>query len=123
MKTLFDTEIEEPNSKAKNASRRKVQAWCKILGNRQRLGHRERYSFVKWAYNQAKTQDKLSEADLAYVWRVCQLANARIMRATLKRAQLYESAIQQNRDGTIGPYSPRHFAKIIADCECSKCRK
>lgn len=103
--------------------RRKIQAWCKILGNRQRLEHRERFSFVKWAYRQARDVDKLRPQDLVYLRKVCRLADARIERATLKRAHDYEQAILAYRLPDCRLPLPDMFQHIIAQCECSKCQK
>jgi len=123
MKDLFEQEIEEIEADKTQYERRKLQAWGKIIGNRQRLGHRERFSFTAWCYQQAKDKDKLSEKSLAYLSTVCRLKDAKIARATLKRAKAYEQAILDLRAVGLTDNYRLAYQPIIQSCECSKCLK
>jgi len=115
--------VPKTDPKPESYYRGKLQAWCKILGNRRRIAHYDRFSFIKWAYGQARDKDKLREEDLAYLDKVCQIAKARVTRITLKRAKQYENAIiGYRKDDTEFP-EPRHFKDIIEKCSCSKCIK
>ena len=123
MKDLFEQEIEEIEADKTQYERRKLQAWGKIIGNRQRLGHRERFSFTSWCYHQAKDKDKLSEKSLAYLSTICRLKDAKIARATLKRAKAYEQAILDLRAVGLTDNYRLAYQPIIQSCECSKCLK
>ena len=123
MKDLFEQEIEDLTDKTSQYERRKLQAWSKIIGNRQRLGHRERFSFTAWCYQQAKNKDKLSERSLAYLSTVCRLKDQKIARATLKRAKAYEQAILDLRAAGLTDNYRLAYEPIIQDCQCSNCLK
>lgn len=120
MAEMFERE-KQTDKKDEQYYRKKVQAWCKIMGNRQRIAHRERHSFINWCLNQAKVADQLRPKDLYYLKTVASLKHAAIARANLKRAKEYERAVMGLRQGILGPTHPEMYKHIIKECFCSKC--